>query len=80
MYTEIGAFDAKAKLSELLREVKQGNRYTITLRGRPIADLIPSESAAQQDVRAAVTAMRNIRKVYGVSAKSIAEWIKEGRQ
>ena len=27
---EIGAFDAKARLSELLREVQQGQSYTIT--------------------------------------------------
>jgi prevent-host-death family protein len=46
MYTEIGAFDAKAKLSELLREVKHGRRYTITIRGVPIADLVPSEGVA----------------------------------
>jgi prevent-host-death family protein len=39
MYTEIGAFDAKAKLSELLRQMQQGQRYTITLRGHPVADL-----------------------------------------
>lgn len=33
MFLTIGAFDAKAKLSELLQEVKQGKSYTITLRG-----------------------------------------------
>jgi prevent-host-death family protein len=43
MYTEIGSFDAKAKLSELLREVERGRRYTITLRGRPVADLVGSK-------------------------------------
>ena len=32
-YTEIGAFDAKTKLSEILRKVDQGERFTITVRG-----------------------------------------------
>jgi len=31
MLQEVGAFDAKAKLSELLRAVGQGQSYTITV-------------------------------------------------
>ncbi len=80
LYTEIGAFDAKAKLSELLREVKQGQRYTITLRGVPVADLIPSESAAAQDTHMAVEIMHSIKKVRGVSDEMIKQWIAEGRR
>lgn len=80
MYTEVGSFDAKAKLSELLREVQQGQRYTITLRGRPIADLVPSESAVRHDVHAAVEAMRGISKICGLSSETMAEWIAEGRR
>ena len=38
-YTEIGAFDAKTKLSEILRKVEQGERFTITVRGRAVANL-----------------------------------------
>ena len=80
MYIEIGAFDAKAKLSELLRAVKRGQRYTITLRGVPIADLIPSESAVFYNTQIAVERMHNIKKVRGVSNKMIKEWIIEGRR
>jgi prevent-host-death family protein len=80
MYTEIGAFDAKAKLSELLREVKHGQRYTITLRGVPVADLIPSESAASHDNQMAIERMHNIKKVRGVSDEMLQEWIAEGRR
>ena len=36
MFKEIGSFNAKARLSELLQEVKRGQRFTITLRGRPV--------------------------------------------
>jgi prevent-host-death family protein len=80
MYTQVGSFDAKAKLSELLRQVKHGKRYTITLRGRPVADLIPNENSVCQNSHAAVERMRSIRKISGVSGKMIAEWITEGRK
>lgn len=80
MYTKVGAFDAKAKLSKLLRAVQLGQRYTITLRGRPVADLVPSEQAPREDIQAAVNAMRAINKVRGVSDEAVAEWIGEGRR
>ncbi|MBV9018452.1 MAG: type II toxin-antitoxin system prevent-host-death family antitoxin [Alphaproteobacteria bacterium] len=41
MSSEIGAYDAKTKLPELLREVQNGKRFTITHRGKPVADLVP---------------------------------------
>ncbi len=34
-------FEAKAKLSELLRQVKAGREITINERGKPIARLVP---------------------------------------
>jgi prevent-host-death family protein len=80
MGTEIGAFDAKTHLSRLLREVEQGRRYTITVRGRPVADLIPSERPGEGAARGAVEAMRGIGKVTGVAAQDIADWIAEGRR
>ena len=42
---EIGAFEAKTRLSELLEQVARGRRYRITRRGKPIAELLPVESA-----------------------------------
>lgn len=80
MHIEIGAFDAKSKLSYLLQEVRQGKRYTITVRGKPIADLVPSESADHPNIQAAIDEMHRIRKVKGVSAESLMAWITEGRR
>ena len=40
MKTEIGAYEAKTRLPELLRAVKAGKRFTITNRGQAIADLV----------------------------------------
>lgn len=58
MNLEIGSYEAKTKLPELLRGVQAGKRYTITLRGEPIADLVPAEGAKHADLVAAVEAMR----------------------
>jgi len=80
MYTEIGSFHAKARLSELLRGIKRGKRYTITLRGRPVADLVPSQGVGQEDAHIAIQAMQNIGKVRGISAEKLADWIEEGRR
>lgn len=38
---EIGAFEAKTRLSELLDRVQEGRVYRITKRGKPVAELRP---------------------------------------
>ena len=38
---EIGLFDAKTKLSELVRKVEAGQSFSITRRGRRVALLVP---------------------------------------
>lgn len=38
---EVGAFEAKTRLSELLSAVEAGETVTITRRGRPVARLVP---------------------------------------
>ena len=39
--TDIGAFEAKTRLSELLVEVSHGRVFRITRRGKPVAELRP---------------------------------------
>ncbi|NRR29083.1 type II toxin-antitoxin system prevent-host-death family antitoxin [Oxalobacteraceae bacterium] len=79
MFKEIGAYDAKAKLSEILRKVRTGQRYTITIRGEPVADLVPYGSGRKGDASAAVAAMLALKKVKGISGEEIESWIAEGR-
>ena len=42
---EIGAFEAKTRLSELLERVWQGQTFVITRRGVPVAELRPTAPA-----------------------------------
>ena len=39
--TDIGAFEAKTRLSELLEQVSKGRVFRITRRGTPVAELRP---------------------------------------
>ena len=50
MNIEVGSYEAKTKLPELLRGVQSGKRYTITLRGEAVADLVPPQGAKRPDV------------------------------
>ena len=43
---EIGAFEAKSRLSELLEKVDRGQVFVITKRGRPVAELRPLPARA----------------------------------
>ncbi len=57
MNIEVGSYEAKTKLPELLRGIQAGNRYTITLRGEAVADLVPVEGNKHSDATAAVDEM-----------------------
>jgi prevent-host-death family protein len=46
---EIGAFEAKNKLSALLDLVEQGKEITITRRGKPVAKLVPARPGFDRD-------------------------------
>jgi antitoxin (DNA-binding transcriptional repressor) of toxin-antitoxin stability system len=80
MNIEIGSYEAKTKLPELLRGIQAGKRYTITLRGEPVADLLPPEGGKETDAVAAVQQMRRFmldaRPVKGINLKALIE---EGR-
>lgn len=41
---EIGVRELKANLSAVLRQVEAGERVRVTVRGRPIADLVPAQA------------------------------------
>jgi prevent-host-death family protein len=46
---EIGVRELKLSLSETLRAVGRGAQVRVTVRGRPIADIVPAGAAAEDD-------------------------------
>lgn len=46
---EIGVRDLKAQLSSVLRDVEKGETVRVTSRGRPVADIVPTEPALPDD-------------------------------
>lgn len=79
-HDEIGAYEAKTRLPEFLRRVRAGGRFTITQRGKPIAELLPVQTGQR---RRAVEAARRMRAfvnkhppVSGVDTRAL---IDEGR-
>lgn len=62
MNNEIGSYDAKTRLPEILRRVESGETFTITNRGRPVAELIPVRDAERGRARASVAAIQAMMK------------------
>jgi prevent-host-death family protein len=60
---QVGAFEAKTHLAELLRQVEEGKSFEICRRGKPIARLVPPSKdnghAQPSEVR---DAFRSVRK------------------
>ena len=81
--TEIGLFEAKTRLSELVRQVRAGESFIITQRGEPAAELTPIRPKVRRNRRSIAEAVRRLRqmpKVEGVSHEELRSWIEEGRE
>jgi prevent-host-death family protein len=59
MLPTIGAYDAKARLSELLDRVERGEQIVITRHGKPVARLVPEGG---HDRAAALAAVEQLTK------------------
>jgi len=81
--TEIGLFEAKTRLSELVRQAKAGESFIITERGKPVAELTPIRRANRGVPKRVAEAIRQLRampKIKGVSYEELRSWIEEGRE
>ena len=79
MKTEIGSYEAKTRLPELLRHVKTGQSFTITNRGEAIADLVPSRGTQVKDKVAAAEKLKAFMLANPVRGVNIKALIEEGR-
>ena len=79
MKTEIGSYEAKTKLPELLRQVKSGKSFTITNRGVAVADLVPSRSGRAKDKVAAAKQLKAFMVTNPIRGVNIKKLLEEGR-
>jgi prevent-host-death family protein len=78
---EVGAFEAKSKLGQLLDWVEAGEEVVITRRGKVVAKLVPPSSRRvdEEQARAAVERIRNMRRGITLGEIEIKDLIAEGR-
>lgn len=80
---EVGSYEAKTHLPELLKAVEMGEEITITRRGRAVAKLVPVLKEYDPETTiAAIRRMRERAKYRGVGKFDWAEWkrcVEEGR-
>lgn len=78
--TEIGAYEAKTHLSAYLRKADKGERFTITQRGRAVAELVPCGVSRQRSKQEAVLKLQAfMRKQAQHQPLDIKELIEHGR-
>jgi prevent-host-death family protein len=58
----VGVYEAKSRLSELLQQVRSGKEVVITSHGKPIARLIPAGETVTPDRAEAARKIRALRK------------------
>jgi len=77
----VGAFEAKTHLSALLERVANGERFTITRHGVPVAMLVPPKAGASiRDAKALMEELRRFRESHPLDGLTIREMIDEGRR
>jgi prevent-host-death family protein len=76
----VSAFEAKTRLSELLRETERGRSFVIRRHGKAVARLLPPEELEKgPDPTRILASFREIRKRIPGRVK-IQELVKEGRR
>jgi prevent-host-death family protein len=76
----VGAFEAKTRLSELLRKVSAGQVVRITRRCKPIADLMPITNDKTESLAIAAKKMLTLMKGASVQTEiDIRPLINAGR-
>ncbi len=76
----VGAFEAKTHLSRLLERVADGEKFTITKHGVPVALLVPVDVDTQRDSREVISELKRFRKGRTLGELSIREMVEEGRR
>jgi prevent-host-death family protein len=78
----VGSFEAKTHLPQLLERVAQGEEFTITRHGKPVARLVPAAPAKPKtDVRQVVEELKAFSKGNTLGeGVTIRDLIEDGRR
>ncbi len=79
MSDEIGVYETKTHLANLLDRVEHGEQFTITRHGRPIARLVPVKRGDQERRQEAIARLLALLtgRTLGIPVKQLIE---EGRR
>ena len=78
--SEIGAFEAKTHLPQLLQRVEAGERFIITRHNRPVAELVPFQPHDSDKVRSAIDALKAFQKAHSLDGLSVRRILQEARK
>ena len=76
---QVGAYEAKTRLSQLLEQVARGEEIIITKHGVPVAALIPVAGRSPQDPQVTIAAIKVFRRGRRLAGLSIRQLVEEGR-
>ena len=77
---EIGVFEAKTRLPQLLQRVEAGERFVITRHHRPVAELIPCTPRNSGKVQSAIDALKEFQKTHSLDGLSVRRIVEEARK
>lgn len=80
MVSEIGAFEAKTHLPQLLRRVEAGERFVITKHGRPLAELVPFRLRDSGKVQSAIDALKEFQRTHSLGEVPVRQLVEEARK
>jgi prevent-host-death family protein len=76
---EVGSFEAKTHLAEILRRAEGGETFVVLRRGKPVARIVPVISEPADDLKRTIEELGRIRA--GIEGTvNIRELIEEGRR
>jgi len=78
--SEVGAFEAKTRLPQLLQRVEAGERFVITRHSRPVAELIPFRPKDSDKVRSAIDALKEFQNTHSLGGLSVRRLVEEARK
>ena len=76
----VGSYEAKTHLPRLLEQVRNGEQFTITKHGVPVAMLVPVEVPTRADILGTIDQLKLFQEQHELGDLSIREMIDEGRR